>query len=45
VIDLDEGFRMVAEIDAAPDLVEVDQRVAVGWEDHEGLSVPVFRPW
>jgi hypothetical protein len=44
VIDLDEGFRMVAEIDAAPDLVQVDQRVTVGWEDHEGLSVPVFRP-
>ena len=44
VIDLDEGFRMVAEIDTAPDAVHVDQRVAVGWEDHEGLSVPVFRP-
>jgi hypothetical protein len=22
----------------------VNQRVAVGWEDHAGLSVPVFRP-
>jgi hypothetical protein len=42
LIDLDEGFRMMAEIDA--EAVQVDQRVAVGWEDHDGLSVPVFRP-
>ncbi len=44
LIDLDEGFRMLAEIDAPPDAVRVNQRVAVGWEDHTGLSVPVFRP-
>jgi uncharacterized protein len=44
LIDLDEGFRMMAEIKAAPDAVRVDQRVAVGWEDHDGLSVPVFGP-
>ena len=44
LIDLDEGFRMMAEIAAAPDAVQVDQRVAVGWEDHDGLSVPLFRP-
>jgi uncharacterized protein len=49
MIDLDEGFRMLAEIDADPDTVHVDQRVTVGWEDHPGedhpgLSVPVFRP-
>jgi hypothetical protein len=49
MIDLDEGFRMLAEIDADPDTVHVDQRVTVGWEDHPGedhpgLSIPVFRP-
>jgi uncharacterized OB-fold protein len=44
LIDLDEGFRMVAEIDAAPEDVRVNQRVAVSWEDHPGLSVPLFRP-
>jgi len=44
LIDLDEGFRMVAEIEAAPDEVHVNQRVAVTWEDHGSLSVPLFRP-
>ena len=44
LIDLDEGFRMMAEIAAEPDAVRVDQRVTVSWEDHPGLSVPVFRP-
>jgi uncharacterized OB-fold protein len=42
-IDLDEGFRLLAEIDAAPEAVLVGQRVTVGWEDHAELSVPVFR--
>lgn len=44
LIDLDEGFRLVAEIDAPPGMVQVNQRVAVTWEDHPGLSVPLFRP-
>jgi uncharacterized protein len=44
LIDLDEGFRMVAGIEAAPDEVHVNLRVAVSWEDHPGLSVPLFRP-
>jgi len=43
-IDLDEGFRLLAEIDAAPEAVRVGQRVAVAWEDHPGLAVPLFRP-
>jgi uncharacterized protein len=43
-IDLDEGFRLLAEIDAAPETVQVGQRVTVGWEDHAELAVPVFRP-
>jgi uncharacterized protein len=44
MIDLDEGFRMLAEIEADPGAVHVNQRVTVGWEDHPGLSVPIFRP-
>ena len=43
-IDLDEGFRLLAEIDTATDTVRVGQRVTVGWEDHAELAVPVFRP-
>ena len=43
-VDLDEGFRLMAEIDAAPETVRVGQRVAVSWEDHAELAVPVFRP-
>lgn len=42
-IDLDEGFRLMAEIDAPPDVIGVGQRVTVGWEDHAELAVPVFR--
>lgn len=44
LIDLDEGFRMLAEIAADPEAVHVDQRVTVTWEDHPGLSVPRFVP-
>ena len=43
-IDLDEGFRMLAEIDADPDTIQVGQRVTVGWDDHDELAVPVFHP-
>jgi uncharacterized OB-fold protein len=42
-IDLDEGFRMLAEIGADPARVRIGQRVAVSWEDHEDVSVPIFR--
>ncbi len=44
LIDLDEGFRMLAEIAADPDALHVNQRVTVTWEDHPTLSVPVFVP-
>ena len=44
IIDLDEGFRMIAEIAADPESVHVNQRVAVTWEDHQDLSVPLFIP-
>ena len=43
-VDLDEGFRMLAEVDADPDTVHVGMRVEVGWEDHDETAVPVFRP-
>ena len=43
-IDLDEGFRLLAEIDTAPEQARVGQRVTVGWEDHPELAIPVFRP-
>lgn len=42
-IDLDEGFRLLAEINARPDALPTGQRVMVGWEDHADLAVPVFR--
>lgn len=44
LIDLAEGFRMMAEIDAEPAQVRVGQRVSVAWEDHGEVSVPLFRP-
>jgi uncharacterized OB-fold protein len=43
-IDLDEGFRMLAEIEADPAAVRVAQRVALAWEDHAEVSIPLFRP-
>ena len=43
-IDLDEGFRMLAEIDVPPGEAAVGQRVTLGWEDSPELAVPVFRP-
>jgi uncharacterized protein len=43
-VDLDEGFRMLAEVAADPDEVHVGMRVEVGWEDHGETAVPVFRP-
>ena len=44
VIDLDEGFRMLAPIlTSDPEAVQVGQRVVVEWEDHDDWSLPVFR--
>jgi uncharacterized OB-fold protein len=42
-IDLDEGFRLLAEIAEDPAGVQVGQRVRVDWEDHDEVSVPLFR--
>jgi hypothetical protein len=35
---------MLAEIAADPETLRVNQRVAVTWEDHADLSVPIFEP-
>jgi uncharacterized protein len=43
-VDLDEGFRLLAELDASPDAVTVGQRVVVSWEDHGDVAIPLFRP-
>lgn len=42
-IDLDEGFRMLAEV-AAPDpgQVAIGRRVEVGWEDGGDVRIPIF---
>jgi uncharacterized OB-fold protein len=44
MVDLDEGFRVLAEVAADPEEVHIGQRVVVGWEDHPDLAVPVFHP-
>ncbi len=43
-VDLDEGFRLLAEIAADPATVRIGQRVAVTWDDQGEVSVPMFRP-
>lgn len=46
-IDLDEGPRMLSNVvgvdDPAADLA-CGQRLQVTWEEHEELSIPLFRP-
>lgn len=44
LVDLDEGVRVMAGLHAPPDEVEIGQRVVLGWEDHDAVAVPVFRP-
>lgn len=43
-IDLDEGFRLMAGVNADIDTLEVGAPVVVEWEDGETCSFPVFRP-
>jgi uncharacterized OB-fold protein len=46
-IDLDEGFRMMSNVVGVDDPttgVQIGQRVRVEWEDHEEVSIPLFRP-
>ena len=46
-IDLDEGFRILSNLtgidDPAKD-VTIGQRVQVEWEDHDEVSLPLFKP-
>ena len=46
-VDLDEGPRILTNITGVADPgaeLEPGQRVAVEWEQHEELSIPLFRP-
>ena len=46
-VDLDEGFRLLSNIIGVDDPtrdVHIGKRVRVEWEDHETLSLPLFRP-
>jgi uncharacterized OB-fold protein len=46
-IDLDEGPRILSNVVGVSDPlkdIQVGQRVTVEWEEHEALSIPLFRP-
>lgn len=44
-VDLDEGPRLLSNIVGVDvDDIEVGQKVQVEWEEHENLSIPLFRP-
>ena len=46
-IDLDEGPRLLSNIVGIDDPlseVRIGQRVEVEWEEHEELSIPLFKP-
>ncbi|HEY1971457.1 MAG TPA: OB-fold domain-containing protein [Pseudonocardia sp.] len=44
-VDLDEGFRMLTEVVAAPEEVRVGQRVQLRWAGADGtVKIPVFAP-
>jgi uncharacterized OB-fold protein len=46
-IDLDEGPRLLSNIIGVDDPsndIHIGQRVTVAWEEHEELSIPLFRP-
>ena len=45
VVELDEGPRLTSTVvDCDPDALRIGQRLAVGFEDHAEISLPVFRP-
>jgi uncharacterized OB-fold protein len=47
LVDLDEGFRMMSNIVGVSDPeveLEIGTRVALEWEDHDDLAIPLFRP-
>lgn len=42
-VDLDEGFRMLAEVAAPdPDQVAIGRRVEVGWDEGGDVRIPIF---
>ena len=46
-VDLDEGFRMLTNITGVDDPIHeltIGQRVELVWEEHEALSIPLFKP-
>jgi uncharacterized OB-fold protein len=44
VVELDEGPRLTSTVvDSDPDKLVIGQRLVVGFEDHEEISLPVFR--
>ena len=45
-VELDEGPRVMTNIDADPDVIDVGTRVAVRFEetDEEAVAIPVFEP-
>ncbi len=46
-VDLDEGFRMLTNVTGVEDPVNelaIGQRVELVWEEHEELSIPLFKP-
>jgi uncharacterized OB-fold protein len=45
-VDLDEGPRILTNFTGVddPGTLRIGQRVVVDWEEHEELSVPLFRP-
>lgn len=44
LIDLDEGFRMLAELSPDGEQLAPGARVHVTWEQHDQLCIPVFAP-
>lgn len=44
LIDLDEGVRMLSNVEADPSEVHIGQRVEVCWREDQDVTIPVFRP-
>jgi uncharacterized protein len=44
LVDLDEGVRLLANIEGDPDTVKIGQAVELTFREEDGLAVPVFRP-
>lgn len=44
IVELDEGPRLTSTVvDVDPDTLRIGQRLVVDFEDHEEISLPVFR--